>query len=135
MCDGPFSKQYIVVTGSGDSHGNFSYEYYMSSEEKEDPSKEKKTSNQDEPEKASGDSSPKKGLGAKLANKVRKAMAKSAGFTTFTNPTLFRQLYSESLLPKDAADINPETAMRQVRHLRRLCSGSYREINHLRKVG
>ena len=103
------------------------------SDEKVDPSK---TKDEIVPLKDEGDSKPETaGRGAKLAMKVRKAMSKSAGYTAFTNPTLFRQLYSESLLPKDAADVNPDAAMRQVRHLRRLCSGSYREINHLRKVG
>ena len=130
VCDGPFWKQYIVLTGSGDNHGNFSYQYYMS-DEKADPSKTKEIA----PLKDAGDSNSETvGRGQKLAIKVRKAMAKSAGYTAFTNPTLFRQLYAESLLPKDAADVNPESAMRQVRHLRRLCSGSYMEINHLRKV-
>ena len=136
VCEGPFSNQYIIITGTSDVSGNFNYSYYVSGQKAPAPSTAKRSSalRETSPPRSDAGSPLEASRGATLAKKVRSVMAKSAGYTAFTSPSLFRQLYAESLLPKDAADINPDAAMRSVRHLRRLCTGSYAEINHLRKV-
>ena len=137
VCAGSFANQYIIITGTSDYSGNINYSYYTSGTKipvnqrsPEGSSALSKTS----PPKSVAGSPLEKSRGKNLAKKVRTVMSKSAGYTAFTSPSLFRQLYGESLLPKDAADINPDAAMSSVRHLRRLCSNSYAEINHLRKV-